>query len=121
VEHIWADHPEWHKDEFDHPSDFQLIRNRIGGLLLLPKSFNASFGDKKYETKRKHYVKQNLLAQSLHELAYENNPGFVGFVKRSGLPFRPCPDFKSTDIEARSDLYRQVAVQIWTTQRLVDA
>src|SRR6202040_3549750 len=42
VEHIWANHPERHEDEFSHPSDFAEYRNRIGGLLLLPKSFNAS-------------------------------------------------------------------------------
>ena len=45
IEHIWANHPERHTDEFAHPSDFQEYRNRIGGLLLLPKSFNASYGD----------------------------------------------------------------------------
>jgi len=48
VEHIWADHPERHQDEFGHPTDFAEYRNRIGGLLLLPKSFNASYGDMPY-------------------------------------------------------------------------
>ena len=42
VEHIWANDPESHTDEFAHPIDFAEYRNRIGGLLLLPKSFNAS-------------------------------------------------------------------------------
>ena len=71
VEHIWADKPERHRDEFDHPMDFSDYRNRIGGLLLLPKSFNASYGDMPYSDKYKHYYGQNLLAQSLHEKAYE--------------------------------------------------
>jgi hypothetical protein len=35
VEHIWANHPEHHKDKFEHAADFQEYRNRIGGLLLL--------------------------------------------------------------------------------------
>ena len=48
VEHIWADHPERHADEFSHPADFQEYRNHLGGLLLLPKSFNASYGDLAY-------------------------------------------------------------------------
>ena len=48
VEHIWADHPERHKDEFPHDADFEEHRNRIGGLLLLPKAFNASYGDLTY-------------------------------------------------------------------------
>src|SRR5690606_32016262 len=56
IEHVWADHPERHKDEFGHPSEFQEYRNRIGGLLLLPKSFNASYGDLPYAEKREHYT-----------------------------------------------------------------
>jgi uncharacterized protein DUF1524 len=56
IEHIWADHPDLHKDEFAHPGDFQEYRNRIGGLLLLPKSFNASYGDLPYAAKREHYL-----------------------------------------------------------------
>lgn len=43
IEHIWADHPQRHTNEFSHPSDLAEHRNRIGGLLLLPKSFNASY------------------------------------------------------------------------------
>ena len=48
-----------------HPADFAEHRNRIGGLLLLPKAFNASFGDLAYENKLPHYNSQNLLARSL--------------------------------------------------------
>ena len=65
VEHIWANKYVRHKAEFDHPADFDEQRNRIGALLLLPKSFNSSYGDKKYSTKLKHYFSQNLLAKSL--------------------------------------------------------
>ena len=34
VEHIWANHPERHKDEFEHVTEFEKHRNLIGGLLL---------------------------------------------------------------------------------------
>ena len=78
-------HPERHRDEFAHPADFAEYRNRIGGLLLLPKSFNASYGDKPYAEKREHYFGQNLLAQSLHETAYEHNPGFRKFRERGPM------------------------------------
>ena len=44
VEHIWSNHFEQHTDEFDNESDFQTARNSIGDLLVLPKSFNASYG-----------------------------------------------------------------------------
>jgi len=77
VEHIWANHPERHRDEFTHPADFEEYRNRIGGLLLLPKSFNASYSDLPFEEKVEHYNSQNLLARSLHANCYKHNPCFL--------------------------------------------
>jgi hypothetical protein len=119
VEHIWADHAERHADEFSHPADFAEYRNRIGGLLLLPKSFNASYGDKPYAQKREHYLKQNLLAQSLHEKAYEHDPGFRRFVEESKLPFCPHANFRKADLDDRQILYRKVAEQIWNPENLL--
>jgi hypothetical protein len=118
IEHVWADHPERHRDEFAHPSEFQEYRNRIGGLLLLPKSFNASYGDLPYGEKREHYVGQNLLARSLHERAYDHNPGFKRFIADSGLMFRPHAGFKKTDLDARQELYLKLAERIWNPERL---
>ena len=119
VEHIWANHPERHKDEFPHPSDFSEYRNRIGGLLLLPKNFNASYGDKPYAVKREHYFGQNLLAKSLHEKAYDHNPGFLRFIQNSGLPFKAHVEFRKTDLDTRQDLYKQIAEQIWNPEILL--
>jgi hypothetical protein len=118
IEHIWANHPELHKDEFTHPTDFHEYRNRIGGLLLLPKSFNASYGDLPYAEKREHYLGQNLLARSLHEAAYDHNPGFKRFIEESKLPFRPHPEFKKADLDLRQRLYQQLAELIWNPERL---
>ena len=70
IEHIWANHADRHEDEFSHPSEFADYRNRIGDLLLLPKSFNAAYGDLPYEDKLVQYDSQNLLARSLHQNAY---------------------------------------------------
>ncbi len=120
IEHIWADHAERHADEFAHPSEFAEYRNRIGGLVLLPKSFNASYGDLPYPEKRGHYLGQNLLARSLHEHAYDHNPGFRRFIQESGLPFRAHAEFKKADLDARQDLYRQLAERIWSPDRLVE-
>jgi uncharacterized protein with ParB-like and HNH nuclease domain len=118
VEHIWADHPERYEDEFPNPADFEEYRNRIGGLILLPKKINASFGDLPYEDKRKHYIKENLLARSLHECCYERNPGFVRFVRESGLQFQYYPHFRRTDFDARQALYQSLAEVIWNPDRL---
>lgn len=119
VEHIWANHPKRHDDEFAHPADFNEYRNRIGGLLLLPKSFNASYGDKPYTDKREHYFSRNLLAQSLHENAYAHNPGFRRFIEQTGLLFRAHTEFKKADLDARQELYRSLAEQIWNPERLL--
>jgi hypothetical protein len=118
IEHVWADHAERHADEFSHAADFEEHRNRIGGLLLLPKSFNASYGDLPYVEKREHYAGQNLLAKSLHELAYDHNPGFKRFIEESSLPFRAHPTFKKADLEERQRLYQQLAERIWSPDRL---
>lgn len=120
VEHIWANHPERHEDEFDHPSEFASHRNRIGGLLLLPKSFNASYGDLPYEDKLPHYNTQNLLARSLHPLAYDHNPGFKSAIERTGLPFQAHDQFKKADLDARCDLYLGMAKQIWNPDDLLE-
>ncbi len=120
IEHIWANHPERHNDEFNHPSDFSAMRNRIGGLLLLPKSFNASYGDLTYEAKLPHYHGQNLLARSLHSTCYENNPGFLRFIDTTGLPFRPMTSFKSAEMEERCALYLKLAEHIWNPNRIME-
>jgi hypothetical protein len=118
IEHIWANHPERHADEFAHPSEFQEYRNRIGDLVLLQKSFNASYGDLPYGQKREHYVGQNLLARSLHELAYDHNPGFLSFVEKSGLPFHAHKEFRKADLDSRQTLYQRLAETIWNPDRL---
>jgi hypothetical protein len=113
VEHIWANKYERYKDEFDQKSDFEEYRNRIGGLLLLPRGFNQSYGDEAYETKVERYLRNNLLAQSLHEKCYEKNPDFLTFVQESGLPFIPHKLFKKSDLDQRQTLYQEVCEQIW--------
>jgi hypothetical protein len=118
IEHIWANHPERHEDEFAHPSEFFEYRNRIGDLLLLPKSFNASYGDLTYEKKLVHYDSQNLLARSLHPNAYSHNPGFTRFIELSGLRFKPHIEFRKADLDDRQELYIHLASQIWSPDRI---
>jgi hypothetical protein len=118
IEHIWSAHPERLADEFPDENEFWDARDQIGDLLLLPKIFNASYGDLPNEEKREHYDNQNLLARSLHPRAYEHNPGFVRLINESGLPFRPHDAFKKADLEARQELYRFLAEKIWGPDRL---
>ncbi|MBO3462171.1 DUF262 domain-containing HNH endonuclease family protein [Aetokthonos hydrillicola Thurmond2011] len=118
IEHIWANKPERHLDEFSSEADFYDYRDRIGGLLLLPKSFNASYGDSSYAEKLPHYIKHNLLAQSLNPQCYNHNPGFLAYKERSGLPFQPHEEFKKADLDTRQKLYQKIAEEIWNPDRL---
>ncbi len=119
VEHIWADHFERHEDEFENAYEFGQKRNRVGDLLLLPKDFNASYGDMPYCKKVNHYNSQNPLARSLHPLAYQNNPSFGKLIEAYDLPFKPYPcTFTKADIDERQGLYRRLAEVIWDPKRL---
>lgn len=114
VEHIWANRFDRHTDEFDTPHAFDEQRNRFGGLLLLPKDLNASYGAKPYSEKLPQYFSQNILAASLHPNAYESNPSFRKLREETGLPFKPYEDsFTRADMEERQELYMRLCELIW--------
>jgi len=118
VEHIWADKFDEHKDEFDQEHEFQTYRNRLGGLVLLPRGTNQSFGAKPYSEKFEHYIKENLLVQSLCPMTYKNNPNFLSMSHRLELPFKPHETFKKKDIEERQELYLKISSQIWNLKKV---
>lgn len=113
IEHIWSDHYDRHAEECENEIDFMSTRNNIGDLLLLTKSFNASYGDDEYEVKVKQYFSQNILAQSLNKQKYTNAPGFSRFLELSGLPFCPYESFTRAEIAKRADLYRDILEWNW--------
>ncbi len=45
VEHIWAGKFDEHIDEFRQKMDFDEYRNRLGGLVLVPRGTNQSYGE----------------------------------------------------------------------------
>ena len=113
-----ADHFDQHRTEFQTESEFQEHRNRLRALLLLPKDFNASYGDMPYPDKVKHYHGQNPLARSLHPLAYENNPSFRRLIEKHDLQFEAEPTFsKSTIDKRRQKLYQRLAEVAWAPAR----
>lgn len=120
IEHIWAAKYERHSDEFDSETTFLLHRNRFGGLILLPRGTNQSYGDKPYDLKLRHYIKENLLVQSLHPQTYEMNPNFTNLIKKYGLPFRPLNEFKKKDLDERQLLYQKLCEVIWSPDRILN-
>lgn len=118
VEHIWASNYEPYITEFPTEEEFSRYRNRFGGLILLPRGFNQSLGADCYEDKVKAYFGQNLLAKSLNQLCYRNNPSFKAYLERSGLPFEPYSiQFNRSALDARQELYRRICEEIWSPAR----
>ena len=118
IEHVIANQFGRHKREFADSQDFEVSRNMIGGLLLLPGLDNASYQDLAYAKKVTHYGKQNLLARSLVPIAYERSPGFLQFKKKHGLPFEPLSKFGKKELEERQALYVELAKLCWSVGRL---
>lgn len=115
IEHIWSDHPEWHTDEFTDKSDFADARNTIGDLLLLPNGINQSLNDMEWKNKIPHYIKENILASSLCQELYNNNPSFNSFIKKNNLPFKEytSSEFKFDTIKERCILYQKLSELMW--------
>lgn len=113
VEHIWANKFDRHTEEFDQQHEFESYRNMIGDLILLPRGTNQSYGGKTYAEKAAHYIKENLLAQSLCELCYQNNPNFVNANSELGVSFKPHKEFKKADVDERQQLYQEICEVIW--------
>ncbi len=120
IEHIWADKFEEHRDEFDQQTDFDNYRNRIGDLVLLPRGTNQSLGAMSYGEKRKHYLKENILAKSLHPDTYANNPNFRAMIERLKLEFKPHDEFKKADVDARQGLIQRICENIWGNDVISD-
>lgn len=110
VEHIWSNHFDRHTDEFTDKNIFDAARNNIGGLLVLPKSFNCSYNASPYSVKVEQYYGQNILAQTLNARKYVNNPEFLRFKNSSGLNFKAYAEFKHSAISERAELYKQILI-----------
>ena len=114
VEHIWANKIDDHRDEFEQKHEFDVYRNRIGDLVLLPQGTNQSYGAAPYSEKLQHYIKENLLVKSLHPKTYDSNPNFTGMMQQLGVPFRPHETFQKVDIDERQKLIRRLCEIIWS-------
>ncbi|WP_350934696.1 GmrSD restriction endonuclease domain-containing protein [Micromonospora mangrovi] len=121
IEHIWANKFERYQAEVKTEDKFRLQRNRLGALLLLQKSHNASYQAAPYEEKVEWYRGQNHLAASLHKVNHQRNRPFTdGVVKKYGLEklFRSFDKFDMSAIETRQLLYQRLCELIWDPQRL---
>ncbi|MBX9717289.1 MAG: DUF262 domain-containing protein, partial [Microbacteriaceae bacterium] len=119
VEHVWADKFERHRDEFTSEIEFRQSRALFGALLLLPKSFNASYGALPYSDKVKHYANQNALAQTLAQGVGTHNPNLRRKADQLKVPVIGYPEtFKKSHIEERQGLYEAICEIVWDPKSL---
>ncbi|MCO8307300.1 DUF262 domain-containing protein [Streptomyces sp. RKCA744] len=116
IEHIWANQFERFQPQTRTRAEFDSQRNRLGALLLLHKSDNASYQDLPYSRKVDYYQRQSHLAASLHVKHRERNPQFRAFIKEHKLDglFRPYTEFTKKDIATRQQLYQRLCEIIWS-------
>ncbi|GAB3862431.1 DUF262 domain-containing protein [Micromonospora andamanensis] len=121
VEHIWANKFERYQAEVRTEANFRSHRNRLGALLLLRKSHNASYQDAPFEQKVEWYRGQNHLAASLHPVTYQRNKPFTdGVIKKHRLEklLHGVTRFDQAAIELRQRLYERLCELIWEPGRL---
>lgn len=118
VEHILPEQFVGQETDFDSEIEYRSARDRIGALVLLQRSKNRSVQDRPYSEKLNVYATQNILAQSLHPVAYESNPAFKRFTNRAGLNFRPMQQFGRSEVEERQRLAVALAGEVWHPRRI---
>lgn len=123
IEHLFANHPERLAHELPDAAEFRALRERLGALVLLPASENASYRDKPLPDKLPFYARQNHLAAVLSSPAHStNNPILRRFVKEEGLEdafhYFGVSTPMRTLVNARSELYRRLCRRIWRADRL---
>ena len=116
IEHILPDDYSSYQDEFADADDFQASRQMIGNLIILTRDKNRSYQAMHYQEKVGKYVGDNILAQALNSVAYQNNPKFLPLVEQYG--FTPIPKFTKESIAARAQIYLQMAVDIWDPEAI---
>ncbi len=105
-------------------TEFERIRSRLGGLVLLDGADNASVGGLPLEHKLSSYQRSNALAGSLHPDTYRSrgHKRFNTFAAEQGLTdlFRPYDVDSPPEavVNARGQLYRAMAERIWSPDAL---
>lgn len=99
---------------FESEEEFEESRQFFGALVLLPSDKNRSYQAMPYIDKVEKYDSENLLARTLHENCYVNNPSFLRWMREEELPFKAYTRFSITEIKERQDLYQYICEKIWS-------
>lgn len=99
---------------FKNEDEFNIERNRLGGLLLLKSSNNRSSNDELYIEKLKTYSgSSTIFARTLTANFHKSNPNFKSFINKYNLNFQPHDQFCGQDIGERQKLIFNLCILIW--------
>ena len=113
IEHIITNNED-NLQLFDDEEDFNLQRNRLGGLLLLKGKDNQSSGDELYGEKLKTYnVVGTYYARTLLPDMYHKKVTFKKFIDEETLNFKPYESYGKNEIEERQLLLFDLTKRIW--------
>lgn len=57
------------------------------------------------------HFSQNILAQTLNQQKYTSNPGFLGFMNSTGLPFKSYDEFKRAAYNKKCQMLGRLRVE----------
>lgn len=114
IEHILPNKYGDYSDLFEDENNFEEWRSKIGNLIILTRDRNRSYQDMDCKSKLTHYANDNILAQSLNDIAYSKNPSFM----KLAYDFKPYDVFSKDSIQERCMLYSDLAEDIWNFEQL---
>lgn len=127
IEHLWPEKYVLYKHLFTDEEEFKLERNQIGGLVLLERTFNASFNDLAYEEKVSRYPQHNRLAGILHNSFYDNEGRFINNVglakfalEHPELKFQSHDTFTKKALRQRNEMYTALVKHIWSAEQITN-
>lgn len=116
IEHIFSRNQE-NQSKFKNEDEFENMRNRIGGLLLLKGKNNISSGNEIYKDKLKTYSNGLKWGRTLLEDTYHANLDFERFndefFQKYKIKFKPIYDFDADALTYRTKLLYCISKEIW--------
>ncbi len=116
IEHILSRNEE-SRSMFESDEEFESMRNRLGGLLLLRGKDNISSGNEIYTEKLRTYSNGLEWGRTLISDTYHTNTRLKDFNKaffeKNGRKFEPINTFDKEALEKRSRLLYAIVKEIW--------
>ena len=116
IEHILS-HNQTNIEYFNDEEEFELLRNQLGGLLLLKDRDNISSGNEEYSDKLKTYSAGLVWGHTLCKDYHHTNKSLESFnnqlQERCGEKIAPIDIFDKAALESRTKLLYGIVKLIW--------